>query len=66
MRQEECLPVEEGGATCLMCNTAPVEEVSARDAALLKTAKEKQVKKTSVMKKKKIVKRVVPPEKYPY
>ena len=47
MRKEKCLPVEEGGATCLMCNTAPVEEVSDRDATLLKTEKEKQVKKTS-------------------
>ena len=53
MRKEKCLPVEEGGATCLMCNTAPVGEVSDRDATLLKTAKEKQVKKTSKMKKKK-------------
>ena len=53
MRKEKCLPVEEGGATCLMCNTAPVEEVSTQDAALLKSAKEKHFKKTSVMKKKK-------------
>ena len=41
LRKEKCLPVEEGGATCLMCNTAPVEEVSTQDAALLKTAKDK-------------------------
>ena len=53
MRKEKCLPVEKGGATCLMCNTAPVGKVSDRDATLLKTAKEKQVKKTSKMKKKK-------------
>ena len=37
----------------MMCNTAPVQEVSDRDATLLKTAKENQVKKTSKMKKKK-------------
>ena len=53
MRKEKCLPVEKGGATCLMCNTAPVQEVSDRDATLLKTAKENQVKKTSKKKKKK-------------
>ena len=53
MRKEKCLPVQEGGATCLMCNTAPAKEVSVQDAALLKTAKEKQVKKTSKMKKRK-------------
>ena len=52
-RKEKCLPVEEGGATCLMCNTAPAQEVSDRDATLLKTAKENLVKKTSKMNKKK-------------
>ena len=50
MSKKKFLPVEEGGATCLMCNTAPVEEVSTEDAALLKTEKEKQFKKTSMMK----------------
>ena len=53
MRKEKCLPVEEGGATCLMCGTAPVEEASAQDAVLLKAAKEKLFKKTSLMRKKK-------------
>jgi hypothetical protein len=53
LRKEKCLPVEEGGATCLMCGTAPVEEASAQDAALLKAAKEKQLKKNSLMRKKK-------------
>ena len=54
LRKEKCLPVEEGGATCLMCGTAPVEEASSQDAMLLKTAKENQFKKTSLMRKKKI------------
>ena len=45
LRKEKFLPVEEGGATCLMCGTAPAEEASSQDAKLLKTAKEKQFKK---------------------
>ena len=36
-----------------MCGTAPVEEASTQDAVLLKAAKEKQFKKTSLMRKKK-------------
>ena len=51
-RKEKCLPLEAGGATRLMCGTAPAEETSSQDAQLLKTAKEKQFKKTSLMRKK--------------
>ena len=54
----------------MMCNTAPAQEVSDRDATLLKTAKENQVKKISKMKRKKkktnVVKKCVHPERYPY
>ena len=41
-RKEKCLPLEEGGATCLMCETAPAEEASSQDAKLLKAAKRKK------------------------
>ena len=45
-RKEKCLPLEGGGATCLMCGTAPIEQASNQDVKLLKAAKEKQIKKT--------------------
>ena len=50
-RKVKCLPLEEGGATCLMCNTAPIEQASTQDVKLLKAAKEKQHKKTLQKKK---------------
>ena len=52
-RKEKGLPLEESGATCLMCNTAPMEQASTRNVTLLKTAKEKQLKKILLKKKQK-------------
>ena len=44
-RKEKCLPPGEGGATCWMCETAPMGQPSSQDVKLLKAAKEKQLKK---------------------
>ena len=40
-RKEKCLPPREGGATCLMCETAPLGQASSQDMKLLQAAKEK-------------------------
>ena len=45
-RKEKCLPPGEGGATCLMCKTAPLGQASSQDMIRLEAAKEKQLKKT--------------------
>ena len=50
-RKEKCLSLEEGGATCLMCGTAPVEQASSQDVKLLKAAKGKQHKEALIKKK---------------
>ena len=39
------------GATCLRCDTAPIEQASTQDMKLLKAAKEKQLKKNLLQKK---------------
>ena len=50
-RKEKCLPPGEGGATCLMCETAPLQQASPQDMKLLQAAKEKHNKKTFLKKK---------------
>jgi hypothetical protein len=46
-RKEKCLPPAEGGATCLMCDTAPLQQASPKDITLLNAAKEKHTTKPS-------------------
>ena len=53
-RKEKCLPPTQGGASCLMCETAPLHETSSQDRKLLKAAKEKHAKKTNLKKKSEI------------
>ena len=50
-RKEKCLPPREGGATCLMCETAPLGQASSQDMKLLQAAKEKQIKRTTLKRK---------------
>ena len=45
-RKEKFPAPGEGGATCLMCETAPLGEESSLDIKLLKAAKEKTEKET--------------------
>ena len=56
-RKEKCLPLEEGGATCLICGTAPLVQASTQDVKLLKAAKEKPLKKTLLKRNKRIKRR---------
>ena len=37
--KEKCLPIEEGGATCFMCEAAPIEQASLQDVKLLRAAR---------------------------
>ena len=51
-RKEKCLPPAEGGASCLMCETEPLTQVSPQDLSLLQAAKEKHNRKRFLKKNK--------------